>query len=131
MNYLCLVYANEKRLEEIDDGECLACGDAMRASGHYLGGAPLHPVSTATTLRVRDGPAAGLALIDALLDEGELDEYRLAHAARAELCRRLGRVEESRAAYRRALELAQSEPDRRFVEGRLAELDVKGGANWH
>ena len=58
MNYLCLVYANEKRLEEIDDGECLACGDAMRASGHYLGGAPLHPVSTATTLRVRDGKVA-------------------------------------------------------------------------
>ena len=55
MKYLCLVYADEKMLEEIDDGECLACGDGLRASGHYVTGAPLHPVSTATTLRVREG----------------------------------------------------------------------------
>lgn len=55
MKYLCLVYAEEKKLEDVDDAECMACGDDLRASGHYLGGAPLHPVSTATTLRVRDG----------------------------------------------------------------------------
>lgn len=55
MKYLCLVYADEKRLDEIDDAECLACGEAVAASGRMIAAEPLHPVSTATTLRVRDG----------------------------------------------------------------------------
>lgn len=55
MKYLCLVYAEEKQLEEIDDGECLACSDGLRASGHMIGGEALQSVHTATTLRVRDG----------------------------------------------------------------------------
>jgi RNA polymerase sigma-70 factor (ECF subfamily) len=71
---------------------------------------------------MRDGPAAGLALIDAILERGELANYRLAHAARADLCRRLGRAPEARAAYQRALELTQQAPERRFLERRLAEL---------
>jgi RNA polymerase sigma-70 factor (ECF subfamily) len=71
---------------------------------------------------MRDGPAAGLALIDAILGRGDLQEYYLAHSARADLCRRLGRVEEARVAYRRALELTRQEPERRFLEGRLREL---------
>ena len=66
-------------------------------------------------------PAAGLALVDAILARGELADYHLAHAARADLCRRLGRWR-GRAAYQRALELARQEPERRFLERRLAEL---------
>jgi RNA polymerase sigma-70 factor (ECF subfamily) len=71
---------------------------------------------------MRDGPAAGLALIDAILARGELANYRLAHAARADLYRRLGREPEARAAYEQALELTQQAPERRFLERRLAEL---------
>ena len=70
-----------------------------------------------------DGPEAGLALIDALLARGELAEYRLAHSARADLLRRLGRAAEARDAYRTALDLTRQEPERRFIERRLEELD--------
>jgi RNA polymerase sigma-70 factor (ECF subfamily) len=69
-----------------------------------------------------DGAAAGLALIDGIVGRGDLNEYHLAHAARADLCRRLGRTKESRAAYERALELARQEPERRFLARRLREL---------
>jgi RNA polymerase sigma-70 factor (ECF subfamily) len=71
---------------------------------------------------MRDGPEVGLELIDALLAGGELHEYQFAHSARAELCRRLGRTDEARAAYRRALELTRQEPERRFLERRIAAL---------
>ena len=71
---------------------------------------------------MRDGPEAGLRLIDALLARGELRDYHLAYSARADLCRRLGRAAEARAAYERALELTRQEPERRFLERRLAEL---------
>jgi RNA polymerase sigma-70 factor (ECF subfamily) len=69
---------------------------------------------------MRDDPAAGLALIDAILDRGDLADYPLAHAARADLCRRLGRMVEARSSYERALGLAKQEPERRFLERRLA-----------
>ena len=71
---------------------------------------------------MRDGPAAGLALVDAILARGELAAYHLAYAARAELCRRLGRTVEARAAYERALALTTQGPERRFLERRLAVL---------
>jgi RNA polymerase sigma-70 factor (ECF subfamily) len=71
---------------------------------------------------MRDGPAAGLALIDAILARGELADYHLAHSARADLCRRLGRNAEARDSYQRALALVQQEPERRFLERRLGEL---------
>ncbi|MGH7507352.1 MAG: hypothetical protein ACRELX_16985 [Longimicrobiales bacterium] len=67
-------------------------------------------------------PSAGLALIDAILASGDLVDYHLAHAARAELCRRLGNRAEARAAYERALSLTQQEPQRRSLEQRLHEL---------
>jgi RNA polymerase sigma-70 factor (ECF subfamily) len=79
-------------------------------------------LNRAAAVAMRDGPAAGLALIDAILARGELAEYPLAHSARAELCRRLGRTAEARAAYERALALTRQEPQRRFLERRLAEL---------
>ncbi|MGC4084030.1 MAG: hypothetical protein QM736_18455 [Vicinamibacterales bacterium] len=65
---------------------------------------------------------AGSARIDALLDSGALRDYRLLHAARADLCRRLGRADDARGAYQRALELTRQEPERRFLQRRLAEL---------
>ncbi len=89
---------------------------------------PIIELNRAVAVAMRDGPAAGLTLVDALLARGELADYRLAHAARADLCRRLGRATEAREAYARALALAQSEPERRFLERRLAQLaDVIAG----
>lgn len=83
---------------------------------------PVVELNRAVAVAMRDGPAAGLELIDELLARGELEKYHLAHAARADLCRRLGRGEEARAAYERALQLARQEPERRFLARRLAEL---------
>ncbi|MCK0507604.1 RNA polymerase sigma factor [Aromatoleum anaerobium] len=83
---------------------------------------PVVELNRAAAVAMHDGPAAGLAAVDAILARGELADYHLAHAARADLCRRLGRTEESRAAYRRALALARQAPERRFLERRLAEL---------
>jgi RNA polymerase sigma-70 factor, ECF subfamily len=83
---------------------------------------PVVELNRAVAVAMRDGPAAGLEIIDALLARGELAEYHLAHSARAELCRRLGRTAEARDAYQRALALSRQEPERRFLEQRLAEL---------
>jgi RNA polymerase sigma-70 factor (ECF subfamily) len=83
---------------------------------------PVIELNRAVAVAMRDGPAAGLVLIDAILERGDLLDYRLAHAARAELCRRLGRTADARASYERALALARQEPERRFLERRLAEL---------
>jgi RNA polymerase sigma-70 factor (ECF subfamily) len=71
---------------------------------------------------MRDGPATGLKLVDELLERGELADYHLAHAARADFCRRLGLSSDARASYERALQLTQLEPERRFLERRLTEL---------
>jgi len=83
---------------------------------------PVVALNRAVAVAMRDGPAAGVALIDAILADGTLDGYHLAHAARAELCRRLGRVEDARAGFERALELVRLEPERRFLQRRLAAL---------
>jgi len=83
---------------------------------------PVVELNRAAAIAMRDGPAAGVALIDALLARGDLREYYLAHSARADLCRRLGRLPEALAAYERALELTRQAPERRFLERRLAEL---------
>src|SRR5262249_13847886 len=80
----------------------------------------------AAAVAMRDGPAAGLALIDAILARGDLRDYHLAHSARADLCRRLGRTAEARAAYERALSLTRQEPERRFLAGRLAGARGRG-----
>ena len=83
---------------------------------------PVVELNRAAAVAMRDGPAAGLALVDAILARGELARYHLAHAARADLCRRLGRTAEARASYERALALAKQEPERRFLERRLGEV---------
>jgi RNA polymerase sigma-70 factor (ECF subfamily) len=83
---------------------------------------PVVELNRAVAVAMRDGPEAGLRLIDALLAQGELADYHLAHSARADLCRRLGRAEEARSSYEKALSMTQQEPERRFLEKRLQEL---------
>jgi RNA polymerase sigma-70 factor, ECF subfamily len=83
---------------------------------------PVVELNRAAAIAMRDGPAAGLALIDTILQRGDLADYPLAHSARAELCRRLGKAGDARVSYERALGLTRQEPQRRFLERRLAEL---------
>jgi RNA polymerase sigma-70 factor, ECF subfamily len=83
---------------------------------------PVIELNRAAAVAMRDGPAAGLALVDAILARGDLGDYHLAHSAHADLCRRLGRTAEARASYERALALTRQEPERRFLERRLEEL---------
>jgi len=83
---------------------------------------PVVELNRAVAVAMRDGPEAGLGLIDELLGRGELAQYILAHSARAELCRRLGRTDQAISSYQRALNLTRQEPQRRFIEQRLAEL---------
>src|SRR5215475_6657417 len=83
---------------------------------------PVVELNRAAAIAMRDGPAAGLALIDTILERGDLADYALAHSARAELCRRLGKTGDARASYERALALTRQEPQRRFLERRLHEL---------
>jgi RNA polymerase sigma-70 factor (ECF subfamily) len=83
---------------------------------------PVVALNRAVAIAMRDGPLAGLALIDAILARGDLADYHLAHSARADMCRRLGRTAEARASYQQALALTRQEPERRFLERRLREL---------
>ena len=89
----------------------------MRASP-----SPVVELNRAVAVAMRDGPMAGLALIDTILGRGDLADYSLAHSARADLCRRLGKSGDARVSYERALSLTRQEPQRRFLERRLAEL---------
>ncbi len=88
-----------------------------------LSPSPVVELNRAVAVAMRDGPGTGLRLADELLDRGVLQDYHLLHSARADFCRRLGRLDEAREAYRRALQLAQLEPERRFLQQRLDELD--------
>ena len=84
---------------------------------------PVVELNRAVAVAMRDGPAAGLALIDTILDRAATSPtIALAHSARADLCRRLGKTGDARASYERALSLTRQEPQRRFLERRLAEL---------
>jgi RNA polymerase sigma-70 factor (ECF subfamily) len=83
---------------------------------------PVIELNRAVAVAMRDGPAAGLELIDAIIARGDLTEYHLAHAARAEFCRRLGRTADARAALQRAISLARQQPERQFLEQRLRDL---------
>jgi RNA polymerase sigma-70 factor (ECF subfamily) len=115
---IAAVHAEAPSTEQTDWGQIVGLYEVLlRAEA-----SPVVELNRAAAVAMRDGPAAGLALIDAILGRGDLQEYYLAHSARADLCRRLGRVEEARVAYRRALELTRQEPERRFLEGRLREL---------
>jgi RNA polymerase sigma-70 factor, ECF subfamily len=84
---------------------------------------PVVALNRAAALGMRDGVEAGLAAVDAVLGQGGLDDYHLAHATRADLQRRLGRLDAARASYERALALTRQPAERRFLEGRLAQLE--------
>lgn len=86
------------------------------------GPSPVIELNRAVAVAMRDGPQAGLELIEPLLSQGDLSDYHLAHAARADLCRRLNRNDEARSSYEQALSLTKQEPERRFLERRLQEL---------
>ena len=83
---------------------------------------PVVHLNRAVAIAMRDGPEAGLAHIDAVLEHGELENYYLAHSARADMCRRLGRTAEARSSYERALALTQQEPERQFLQERIRQL---------
>ena len=83
---------------------------------------PVVQLNRAVAIAMRDGPEAGLAQIDAVLEHGELADYYLAHSARADMYRRLGRTAEARSAYEKALALTQQEPERQFLQGRIRQL---------
>ena len=112
------IHAAAPTMAETDWGEITALYDVLLG----LEPSPVVELNRAVAVAMRDGPAAGLALVDALLARGDLDDYRFAHAARADLCRRLGLIDEARAAYARALALSRQDAERRFLERRLAEL---------
>jgi RNA polymerase sigma-70 factor, ECF subfamily len=83
---------------------------------------PVVELNRAVAIAMRDGPGVGLAFIDAVLAQGELANYHLAHSARADMCRRLGRIAEARSSYEKALALTQQEPERKFLQERLRQL---------
>lgn len=112
------MHAQAPRVSDTDWAEIVGLYDLLLR----LQTSPVVELNRAVAVAMRDGPEAGLAIMDALLARGELDNYRLAHAARADLCRRLGRVAEARAAYEQALSLTQLAPERRFLERRLDNL---------
>jgi RNA polymerase sigma-70 factor (ECF subfamily) len=112
------VHAEAPSLADTDWAEIVGLYDALLQRSP----SPVIELNRAVAVAMRDGPAAGLLLADALAARGELEDYRLLHAVRADFCRRLGRHDEARAAYTRALELAHQEPERRFLERRLAEI---------
>ncbi|WP_210185600.1 RNA polymerase sigma factor [Bauldia litoralis] len=115
---IAAVHGDAPTAEDTDWGEVVGLYDLLAD----VAPSPVVALNRAVAIAKRDGPAAGLSLIDALLADGELADYHLAHAARADLCRRLGQVAAARASYQRALALARQEPERRFLERRLSEL---------
>ncbi len=115
---IAAVHAQALTAAATDWAQIVALYDVLAQAGP----SPVIELNRAAAVAMRDGPLAGLALIDAILASGDLADYHLAHSARAELCRRLGRTAEARASYERALSLTQQEPERRFLKQRLAEL---------
>lgn len=112
------VHASADRPEATDWAEIVSLYDMLAQAEP----SPVVELNRAVAVAMRDGPAAGLAIIDTILERGDLTDYYLAHSARADLCRRLGDVEQARVSYQRAVDLTQQEPERRFLLGRLASL---------
>ncbi len=116
---IAAVHANAPDAAATDWGQIVALYDLLARAEP----SPVVELNRAVAVAMRDGPSAGLALIDTIMERGDLSDYHLAHAARADLCRRLGQLEEARASYQRALSLTEQVPERRFLERRLAELE--------
>jgi RNA polymerase sigma-70 factor (ECF subfamily) len=116
---IAAVHAEAPEADATDWAEIVGLYDVLLLADR----SPVIELNRAVAVAMRDGPAAGLALVNAILARGDLTDYHLAHSARADLSRRLGRKAEAKTAYLRALELTQLEPERRFLEMRLAELN--------
>ncbi len=112
------VHADAKNADATDWTQIVALYDVLMR----VEPSPIVELNRAAAVAMRDGPEAGIALIDEILGRGDLEAYHLTHSARADLCRRLGRKKEAKASYERALELARQEPERRFIQRRLDEL---------
>jgi RNA polymerase sigma-70 factor (ECF subfamily) len=115
---IAAVHASARTPAETDWPQIVALYDAL----YSINPSPVVELNRAVAVAMRDGPETGLNLIQAILDRGDLAQYHLAHAAQAELSRRMGRHDDARAAFERALSLAKQEPERRFLTKRLAEL---------
>ena len=115
---IAAVHANAATPADTDWSEIVGLYEVLQR----LVPSPVIELNRAVAVAMRDGPAAGITLIEAILARGELQDYHLAHAALADLCRRVAKFPEARVAYQRALGLARQEPERRFLERRLAEL---------
>ncbi|MGZ0077547.1 RNA polymerase sigma factor [Methylomonas sp. YC3] len=118
---IAALHANASHAAATDWPQIVALYDVLLR----IAASPVIELNRAVAVAMRDGPAAGLALIDAILQNGDLSDYHLAHAARADLYRRLGRTDEAIAAYEQALALARQEPERRFLARRLQEIRVE------
>jgi len=115
---IAAVHANAKRSVDTDWSEIVGIYDVLLR----IEPSPIVELNRTVAVAMRDGPRAALALIDAILARGELRDYHLAHAARADMHRRLGDAAQARAAYDRAIALARQEPERRFLERRRAQV---------
>jgi RNA polymerase sigma-70 factor, ECF subfamily len=115
---IAAVHAEAPDTESTDWAEIVGLYEVLLG----IDASPVIELNRAVALAMRDGPAAGLAQIDAILGRGDLKEYHLAHAARADLCRRLGRTADARDSYKTALSLTQQPSERRFLERRILEL---------
>lgn len=115
---IAAVHAEASSPEETDWTQIIALYDVLA----IVGPSPIVDLNRAVAVAMRDGPETGLPLIEAILEQGTLSQYHLAHAAKADLCRRLGRKADAKHAYEKALELARQEPERRFLERRIQEL---------
>jgi RNA polymerase sigma-70 factor (ECF subfamily) len=114
------VHANAPSADATDWNEIVGLYDLLLG----IDASPVVELNRAVAVAMRDGAAAGLVTIDAILGRGDLTDYHLAHAARADLCRRLGDVASARKSYERAVALARQGPERRFLQRRLSELDA-------
>jgi RNA polymerase sigma-70 factor (ECF subfamily) len=117
---IAAVHANATTPDATDWNEIVGLYDLLLS----LDASPVVELNRAVAVAMRDGAAAGLVVIDAILARGDLADYHLAHAARADLCRRLGNVAAARASYERAVALTRQGPESRFLERRLAELEA-------
>jgi RNA polymerase sigma-70 factor, ECF subfamily len=116
---IAAVHAEAQSAAETDWAQIVALYEVLMR----LEPSPVVELNRAVAIAMRDGPSAGLQQVDAILARGDLSDYHLAHAARADLCRRLDKTVDARASYRQALALVKQEPERRFLEKRLRELD--------
>ena len=115
---IAAVHAGARTADRTDWNEIVALYDLLLTQTS----SPIVELNRAVAVAMRDGPQAGLDIVDEILGRGDLTGYHLAHATRADLCRRLGRTVDARASYQRALDLTQQAPERRFLERRLAEI---------